>query len=126
MLWSCSQQTLVNVDADHARRAIVALVYLRGPGTPLSVAEVKMDGVVCAVCGKVLAPGKGSVQVEAHGVRPAIFAAMRTPFEVSAKLRAIQRLALAALSHCVHLAGGHAIARPTAESLSIVLPKLRH
>jgi hypothetical protein len=123
--WSCSQETPVDADADHARRAIISLVYMVGPGAALSVAETAMDGMVCAVCGKALASGNGFVEIEAHGVRPAIFAAIGAPFDVSQRLRAIQRLSLAALSHCVHMAGGHAVARPAAASLSIVLPKQR-
>lgn len=122
LVWSCSQLTQVKVDLDHLQRAINSLRHLGGPG-PLLIGESAMDGLACAVCGKPFARGKLFVEIQARGLRPAIFSAIRAPFAAAHKLRAMQRLAIAAFSHCGHLAGGHVIARPGAESLSIVLPK---
>jgi hypothetical protein len=119
LVWSCSELTPVKADPDHALRAIISLMHLAGPG-PLSVRESAMEGLVCAVCGKRMAR-RQVLEVRASGMRPAIFSAISAPFAASQKLRAMQRLAIAALAHCAHLAGGHVIAQPDSESLSVVL-----
>jgi signal transduction histidine kinase len=123
LVWSCSTLTPVKVDKDHVRRAVISLMDLAG-SVPLLIRESALDGLACAACEKPIARGRVFVQIQARGLRPAIFAAIRAPFEASQKLRAMQRLAIAALSHCGHLAGCHVVADPGAESLSIVLPRL--
>jgi hypothetical protein len=121
LVWSCSQLTPVTVDMDHVRRSLISLLHLAGPG-PLLIGESAGDGLACAACEKPFARGK-VLEIQARGVRPAIFAAIGAPFGASQKLRTMQRLAIASLSHCVHLAGGHVIAHSSADSLGIVLPK---
>ncbi len=120
--WSCSQATSVAVDVGHARRAVVSLVSLSGSGS-LLVDESAPDSRSCAVCGEEFASLKSWVQVEARGVRTAVLNATRAPFEDTQKLRAMQRLALAALSHCAHLAGGHVVIDLDRKSLSLLLLK---
>lgn len=121
LVWSCSQLTPANVDVDHVRRSVTSLLHLAGPG-PLLIGESAGDGLACAACEKPFARGN-VLEIQARGVRPAVFAAIGAPFQASQKLRAMQRLAVATLSHCVHLAGGHLVAHPSADALGIMLPK---
>lgn len=121
LIWSCSPQTPVKVDLDQARRAIDSLLRLAGTG-PLAIAESAMNGLSCAACGKAFPRGKVFAQVQARGVRPATLGAIRAPFDAAHKLRSMQRVTIAALVHCAHLAGCHVIARLEAESLGIVMP----
>jgi len=106
---------------DHVRRSVTSLLHLAGPG-PLLIGESAGDGLACAACEKPFARGN-VLEIQARGVRPAVFAAIGAPFQASQKLRAMQRLAVATLSHCVHLAGGHLVAHPSADALGIMLPK---
>jgi hypothetical protein len=90
-------------------------------GGSLHIAESATKGSTCAACGKALPRRKVLVKAQARGLRPAI-AALRAPFAAEHKLRSSQRLTIAALLHCTHLAGAHVMAHPEAASLSIVLP----
>lgn len=122
LVWTCSPQTPVTVDLDHARRAIDSLVYLAG-AAPLAIADSILSGLACAVCGKAFPGTKALVHVRTGGLRQSVTEALRTPFAASHKLRCAQRLNLAVLAHATHQAGGHVIAEPRAESLGIAFSR---
>lgn len=122
LVWTCSPQTPVTVDLEHARRAIDSLAYLAG-AVPLVIAESVLSGLACAVCGKAFPGTKALVHVRTGGLRQTVTEALGTPFAASHKLRCAQRLNLAVLAHATHQAGGHVIAEPRAESLGIALSR---
>ena len=118
-VWACSPLTPVKVDLEQIRRAIHSMACLAGAGS-LSIAESATKGSTCAACGKALPRRKVLVEARARSLRPVI-AAIRAPFAAEHKLRSAQRLTLAALVHCTHLAGAHVAAHLEVNSLSIVL-----
>jgi hypothetical protein len=119
-VWACNPLTRVNVDREHVRRAIHSMAALAGGGS-LHIAESAMKGSTCAACGRALPRRSVLVKAQARSLRPAI-TAIRAPFAAEHKLRSAQRVTIAALVHCTHLAGAHVMAHAEATSLSIVLP----
>lgn len=119
---SGDQDILVNVDLGHARRAIASLRHLGG-GRPLAVGDALPPGALCVVCGAGPLRAKDFVQVQVGALRPGILAAFAAPFGAEHKIRAPQRLAVAALRHIAHCAGGHVVVDACSESVSVTLPK---
>ncbi len=118
-VWACNPLTRVRVDVEQIRRAIHSLACLAGAGS-LHIAESATNGSTCTACGGALPRRKVLVTAQARSLRPAL-AAIRAPFATAHKLRSAQRLTLAALVHCTHLAGAHVLAHLEVNSLSLVL-----
>ncbi len=109
LVWACKPGIPVNVDLNSARWAIDSMVRIVG-ATTVAIDTAVPHPSKCAACEAALARGKKFTRVWTYGLRPNVLAALRDPFKRQHKLRALQRLGIAALVHCTHLAGGHLIA----------------
>lgn len=121
--WACDAQALVVVDLQHARRVVGSLARMSNQTSVLSVGDVLAARSTCSTCGARLSPAKSFIQVQACAVRGAIVNAIRHPFEAGHKLRAPQRLMIAAFVKAAHLAGGHIVAIDGTDCVSLILPR---
>jgi hypothetical protein len=126
--WSCSASTLVEVDREHARRALQALADItrrpRAQAASMSdwrVAQEAPGAARCAACGTAL-QRNDYVVVQVFSSRTIPSEALSDPFGSARVVRANRRLGLAVLVHSTHGAGGHIFLNPRSGTVSLAFP----
>jgi hypothetical protein len=122
IVWLCNRSEKVRVDPAHARRAVEALARLSKSPVELMKLEQISAAARCDSCGSRLSLSRGFVGVQARGLRLPVGLTARDPLNPEVKSLAVRRLIFTVMVNSVHNAGGHLVAEPAEDAVSLLLP----